>query len=249
MKMEYRTRIARRMVQWLTLVLLAGCAPTEVETIHEYYGKSLLPRPDRVLVYDFAVSANDVKLNSAIGARLANLVTGAQENEEQVKVGRAVAKALAESLVKELDQLGLPVEHASSGTMPTARTVMIHGQFLTIDEGNRLRRMVIGFGVGGTDLRTKVQVYQGMEAAPLLLQEFEANAESSKKPGMGPMVGVGAAATSAAGAAAVSSGVGVATEFDQTVEGDAKRTAKEVAKPLSQFFAGQGWISAEKVIK
>jgi len=63
------------------------------------------------------------------------------------------------------------------------------------------------------------------------------------------MVGVGAAATSAASAAAVSSGVGVATEFDQTVEGDAKRTAKEVAKPLSQFFAGQGWIPAEKVIK
>jgi len=44
-------------------------------------------------------------------------------------------------------------------------------------------------------------------------------------------------------------GVGVATEFDQTVEGDAKRTAKEVAKPLSQFFAGQGWISEDKVIK
>jgi len=66
--------------------------------------------------------------------------------------------------------------------------------------------MVIGFGVGGTDLRTKVQVYQGTEAAPLLLQEFEAKAESSKKPGMGPMVGVGAAATSAASAAAVSGG-------------------------------------------
>jgi len=98
-------------------------------------------------------------------------------------------------------------------------------------------------------LRTKVQVYQGTEAAPLLLQEFEAKAESSKKPGMGPMVGVGAAATSAASAAAVSGGVGIATEFDQTVEGDAKRTAKEVSKHLSRFFAGQGWIPEEKVIK
>ena len=251
MTMEYsnRTRIALRAVKWLTLVVLAGCAPTLVDTVQEYSGKSPLPMPDRVLVYDFAVSANDIKLNSAIGARLANLVAGAKENEEQVKVGRAVAKAFSETLVKELNQLGLPAEQASSGTMPTERTVIIHGQFLTIDEGNRLRRMVIGFGVGGTDLRTKVQVYQGTEAAPLLLQEFEAKAESSKKPGMGPMAGVGAAATSAASAAAVSGGVGVATEFDQTVEGDAKRTAKEVAKPLSRFFAGQGWIPAEKVIK
>src|SRR5438132_5495768 len=240
MKMEYRnrTRIAHRAVKWLMLVVLAGCAPTDVDTIQKYSGKSLLPRPDRVLVYDFAVSANDVKLNSAIGARLANLVTGAQENEEQVKLGRAVAKALSESLVKELDQLGLPVEQASSETMPTATTVIIHGQFLPIDEGNRLRRMVIGFGVGGTDLRTKVQVYQGTEAAPLLLEEFEANAESSKKPGMGPMVGVGDAATRAASAAAVSGDVGVASEFDQTVQGDANRTAKDVAKPTSQFLAG-----------
>src|SRR2546428_4103288 len=117
--------------------------------------------------------------------------------------------------------------------MPRARRVFTRGQFLTMDEANRLRRMVIGFGVGGTDLRTKVQVYQGTEAAPLLLQEFETKAESSKKPGMGPMVGVGAAATSAASAAAVSGGVGLATQFDQTLAGHAQRTAQEVAKPLS----------------
>jgi len=120
MNMEYnlKTRIVPRAVKWLTLVILAGCAPTNVDTVQEYSGKSPLARPDRVLVYDFAVSANDVKLNSAIGARLAHLTAGAQENEEQVKVGRAVAKALSESLVKELDQLGLPVEQASRGTMP-----------------------------------------------------------------------------------------------------------------------------------
>src|SRR5206468_12427561 len=101
--MEYinTMRIAHRAVKWLTLVVLAGCAPTLVDTVQDYSGKSPLPMPDRVLVYDFAVSATDVKLNSAIGARLANLLTGAKENEEQVKVGRAVAKVLSESLVKE----------------------------------------------------------------------------------------------------------------------------------------------------
>src|SRR5438094_9873611 len=127
MNMEYnnRSRIAHTAVKWLTLVILAECAPTNVDMVQEYSGRSPLPRPDGILVYHFAVSANDVKLNSAIGARLANLVTGAQENEEQVKVGRAVAKALSGSLVKELEQLGLPVEQASSETMPTATTVVI----------------------------------------------------------------------------------------------------------------------------
>ena len=50
--MEYinTMRIAHRAVKWLTLVVLAGCAPTLVDTVYEYSGKSPLPMPDRVLV-------------------------------------------------------------------------------------------------------------------------------------------------------------------------------------------------------
>src|SRR2546427_11686546 len=105
MNMEYnnRSRMAHRAMKWLTLAILAGCAPTNVDTVQEYSGKSLLPRPDRGLVYDFAVSANDVKLNSAIGERLANLVTRAEEHEEQVKGGGAVARAWSASLANEWD--------------------------------------------------------------------------------------------------------------------------------------------------
>src|SRR5437867_11934399 len=38
MTMEYinRTRIGHRVLTWLTLVVLAGCAPTLVDTIQEY---------------------------------------------------------------------------------------------------------------------------------------------------------------------------------------------------------------------
>src|SRR5437016_12135688 len=79
MTMEYinRTRSGHRVLTWLTLVVLAGCAPTLVDTVQEYSRKSPLRMTDRVLVYDFEVSANEIKFNSAIGARLANLVAGA----------------------------------------------------------------------------------------------------------------------------------------------------------------------------
>lgn len=56
-------------------------------------------------------------------------------------------------------------------------------------------------------------------------------------------------ATTAVTGAAVSAGVSGVGESNQTVEGEARRTAKEVAKPLSRFFVGQGWIPAEMVIK
>jgi hypothetical protein len=243
------SRPERKWAGWLAVFLLVGCAPTKVDTTGEYTGKEPLARPNRVLVYDFAVSPDDVSLNSAIGTKLANLVKGSPKNEEQLKVGRAVAKALSEGLVKEIQDLGLPAERATVVEPLVSKTLAIEGQFLSINEGNRLRRMVIGFGVGGTEVKTQVQVSLGTDSGRQLVQEFETAAQSSKKPGMGPMVGVGAAASTAGTAAAVSGGVGVATEFNQTVEGDAKRTAKEVAKTLSRFFFSQGWIPKEKVIQ
>jgi hypothetical protein len=56
------------------------------------------------------------------------------------------------------------------------------------------------------------------------------------------MVGVGAAAGRAATSAALSGGVGIASEMSQDVQGDAKHTATEIVKQLKKFFAQQGWI-------
>ena len=50
----------------------------------------------------------------------------------------------------------------------------------------------------------------------------------------------------AAQSAAVAGGVGVVSERSQTVEGDARNMAHEITKVLAQFFAGQGWITAEQ---
>lgn len=242
-------QIAARGVWWMVpFLLLAACAPTHVDTTREYGEKGTLPLPDLIIVQPFAFSPEQVSPNSAIGHRLSNLMTGVTMTEDQMKVGRSAANALADELVKAINELGLPAQRATPGPTIAQRPLTIEGQFLSIDEGNRIRRMAIGFGLGGTEVRTKVQVYKGT-APGVLLEEFETKAESSKKPGMGPMAGVGMAATGAASAAAVSGGVGAATEFNQTVEGDARRTAREIAKKLSHFFAGQGWIAPEKVLK
>src|SRR5690606_9731347 len=110
-------------------------------------------------------------------------------------------------------------------------------------------RLVIGFGAGGTSVKTQVHVSLGTASGPLQVAQFETMAESSKRPGVGPMAGVGAAATSAASAAAVSGVTGAAGELNREVAGGAERTAREIAKTLSRFFARQGWISEEMIIE
>jgi len=244
-----RSRMRMSSLAWLPVLVILGCAPTHVETMREYTGQTMLPKPDHVIVYDLAFSPEDVSPNSGIGAKLADFATGASMSDEQLKVGQAAANGFAEEMVKILREMGLRADRAKGSPMVTEKTLAIEGQFLSVDEGNRARRWVIGFGVGGSEVRAHIQTYYGKGATRLLLQEFETSAESSKKPGMGPMAGVGAAATTAATGAAVSAGVSGVGESNQTVEGEARRSAKEVAKPLSRFFVGQGWISEEMVLK
>jgi len=105
--------------------------------------------------------------------------------------------------------------------------------------------MVVGFGAGASEVRTLVQVYETTNEGRRLVEDFYTTVKSSRKPGMGPMGGVGAAAGRAATSVAVSAGVGLATERSQTVEGDAKHTADEIAKVLKKFFAEQGWVSPQ----
>lgn len=232
----------------VAIVAAAGCAKTTVGMIQEYNGKRPLPRPERVFVHDFSVLPEDVSVNSAIGARALHLITGDSTTEEQTVVGRTVARALSEELVLKLQRLGFPATRIVSAQLPPDRTLMIEGQFVTVDEGNRLRRIMIGFGAGGTEVRTQVQASLGTASGRLLLEEFVTDAESSKKPGMGPTVGVGGLVTGVAAAAVVSGGVGAATEMDQTAEGDARRTADEIAKTLSALFVRLGWIPKEYLI-
>jgi len=231
------------MVVALGLAGVAGCARTSVENVDVRSGG--LPRPQVIVVHDFGVSAGDVSLDSAIGARLIQMVGETPASEEQLKMGREVARIVTENLVKEIGKLGLPAVSVAAATPVAGPSLAIDGHFLTVDEGNRMRRMVVGFGAGASEVRTLVQVYEMTDEGRRLVEDFYTTVKSSRKPGMGPMIGVGAAAGRAVVSAAASTGAGVATELSQTVEGDAKHTADEIAKVLKKFFADQGWISPE----
>lgn len=75
-----------------------------------------------------------------------------------------------------------------------------------------------------------------------LVENFSTTVKSARTPGMGPMVGVGAAACVVA-SAVVSGSVGLATAHGQTVEADAQHTAAAITQELKTFFAEQDWIA------
>lgn len=224
---------------------LFGCARTSVENVQRMPAAPM-PRPQMIVVHDFAVSADQVALDSALGARLLQMAKGTPESEVQHKVGQEVTRMLTDKLVKEISKFGIPTVSAASATAVAGPSVSIEGHVLTIDEGNRMRRAVIGLGAGASEVRTLVQVYSISNEGRRLVEDFYTTVKSSRKPGMGPMAGVGAAAGRAAESAVISTGVGLATAHSQTVEGDAANAASTIAKELGKLFVQQGWILPDR---
>jgi len=220
--------------------LLAGCASTDVTPGSEYQGN--LPQPQQVLVYNFAVSPDEVQLNSGIGADLQNLVAKTPRTEQEQTIGWQVSDALASHLVSEIQALGLPAQRASGSPPAEGNTLVIKGQFVSIDEGNQTERVVIGLGLGRTDVRTLIQVHEYQNGSDIVIDQFGVSAESGHKPGMAETMGAGAAGNLAA-SAAVSTGVAVGSEtFSANVDADAARTAGKIAAHLKNYFVTQGWI-------
>ncbi|MBW1856012.1 MAG: DUF4410 domain-containing protein [Deltaproteobacteria bacterium] len=220
----------------LVLVILGGCATAKVDKTKKTTGP--LPRPDMVIVNDFAVTSAEVKLDQGVVSKAMRDSDSRSISEEEDKVGHMVASKLSEFLVEELREAGIEATRASSQVMPSSTTLMLTGQFITIDEGNQTARVWVGFAWGQTDLRTRIQVFQDVQ----LIAEAETVARSSLKPGMLTSLGIGGAASTVVPIVIGGVTTGVSEAFLAVVEKDAKRTAKEVAKEVKKAYQDRGWL-------
>jgi len=245
MKQKDLTRFA---ILILATAWIAGCASTDVTPGAQSSAKNL-PRPQRILVYNFAVSDNDIKENQGIVNRVINDANGTTAAQREGDIGRQAADALAENLVAGLQEMGFTVSRVTRGTTPANGELLVDGLFLNVDEGNRLRRLVVGFGSGGSSVDTQVDVYYGMRRNKLL--EFATHSDSGKLPGAAVSMGAGAAVSGGvtAGAAAATVASGGIKAYRTDTERMAARSGTEAVVHLSEYFAQQGWITPDQVKK
>jgi len=232
----------------MALTAMVGCA--RVSTEHVQKTTDRLDKPAVILVQDYQVSPDKVQLDSALSSRIKRAVKGTPKTEDQLKVEQEVSRTLTTTLVDEIRKLGIPAEPARMAAPVGGPTLSIEGQIMSVDEGNKAKRLVIGLGSGASEVRTLTQVYEVTSGdGHRLVEDFYTTTKSSRKPGFGPMAGLGAAAGLAASHAAAAGGVGLATALSQTVEADVKHSAKQIAKELAKLFVEQGWIAQEQADK
>ncbi len=246
-----RPGIKNSMLVIFVLTIAAGCAPTNVQ--QQTTTLTQLPRPDLIMVYDFAVSPDEVKLDTGLSAELMQKYAqhkGASPTAQEIKLGHKVAEAVADELVKKIRSYGLWAERGFGYPYGKGKVLMAKGQFVSIDQGNRTERVAVGLGAGRSDVQANVQVY---ELTPQGLKEVDTlrgTAKSGYKPGMAEMMGAGAIAGHLLMSTVVSGAVaGVSEMTSATVEADGKRLADKIAVDLGNFFVNQAWIPPDAVKK
>jgi hypothetical protein len=242
-------RSQERFFLLLAAVAFAGCAGASVSP-----GVNTQPasngRPSTIYVYPFAVNTQDVTLNQGFFQKTYRNLSASNQDQSQLDLGHQTASAMADEMVQQLQAMGFVATRIARGTQVSGENVLtVDGEFTDINQGNRLRRMVIGLGSGQSTLDAQVQVFQMASGNTQQIMNFSTEANSGKMPGAALTAPAGAAAGGTA--AAVSLGMNLAAGAGKTYTSAmsvmAQRSAKKAVAFMSQYFATQGWIPQSMV--
>lgn len=229
------------MVLCLTaLLLVAGCASTEFSS-RERLVTEKLQRPGKIVVYDFIANPADVPEYSSLTGQTAEKT--APPTAEQIKAGQLLGVSIATQLVQQINEMGLPVEKGSPKTKLRVNDIVLRGYLVSVSQGDTVKRVVVGFGYGGSELNTLVEGFQMTAKGLRKLGSGKVKATGNKTPG-----GALGAVTMIANANPAGLIVGGAVKGygeisgSSRVEGLAKSTAKEIAELLETRFKEEDWI-------
>jgi hypothetical protein len=212
---------------------------TKVKTIASYQGTTPLPKPEKILVYNFDVSPSAITMDDSPAARIHQRHLerkGLPDDSSPEVIAQRVQGAFSRTLVNELLKNGAPAEAVPPpGTAIPAHALVVRGDFTAIEQGDRGKRVMIGLGRGASDVQAHVIVSLTTDGPPIVLSECYLRSESGKKPGAAASLGWGSIAVAAA--------TGAASDEKATVEADASRMAKHVAKLMESIMTEQHWIA------
>ena len=200
-----------------------------------YIGANPLPKPEKILVYDFALDSTEVQVDKIQSLRPRHLI--AQDKSPGTVAASASRKFYLE-LVKQLEKTGIPVERVEAGTLPSAAAMVIQGSFTTLKEGNKTERDTFGMGAGGADLEAKVDVHLKTPTGAILLSQFQTDTKAAKN--------AGAALPVVAGLnPAVAVTKSTVTDRKKTLNSYATKTADATAKEIFKSMVAQGWVKTD----
>ena len=187
--MANRSALLRRILALACLLFLisagksdlSGQAPGEAAPGGQAPGAEV---PNVVYVADFELEKAQVETEQGLLPRpmgreglLGRLRSGRPEDPQKI------VDLMSSQLVQDLTEAGMVARRLISAEPLPKDGWLVRGVFVSVDEGNRLRRAVVGFGAGHTDLQVLVSVSNLRQGAPQPMYEIKSEEKSGKMPG------------------------------------------------------------------
>lgn len=149
-------------------------------------------------------------------------------NEMAVKL----VNLMSDSIVTDLAKAGYSATKLAPGQQMPSDGWLVRGVFTQVQEGNQLRRAVIGFGAGKTDLQVVTSINRLADGPPKPLYEVQTDATSGNGPGGAAMIVL----NPPAGAAMA---VVRCTLAGNDLNTNVKKTAKQIAVQIEEQIASK----------
>jgi hypothetical protein len=209
------------------VLALTGCASISIEPGRDVATERA---PKKIFVETFDTSVGDFRVDRD-GAELA-----AFKSNLQLMMSTGISYDLTKRLIPATAVDGHP-------HFPLQDAWVIKGEFVRVEQGSRLLRGAVGFGLGATKLVCRVRVYNLADAQPGPFLTFTTTGGSNAEPGA-----VTAFATDPL-TIAIEVVAGGAGNVAHGLSEDSARTAREITAELSDYLYKHGWIPEDKWVK
>jgi hypothetical protein len=161
----------------------AGAAATSPSSA----AATLVANPRPVVVHDFAFDVSELHtdqgLMSSRQGPAKRVLGGLRGEESPAQKAARLAGLLSETIAKELTDLKIPANRAARTAPLPAEGFVVGGEFVQVDEGNRLKRAVVGFGAGASEVLVQVAVYDLAQSRDQPILVYGTGSGSKPMPG------------------------------------------------------------------
>lgn len=213
---------------------MAGCGTAKIAARNEI-GVAPTAKPAMIYVADFELEAATIKSERGLLSMPGKLpgplgemplhLPGAPKDSQAL--AHELVDSMSTSIVKDLAKNGVMSRRLTPGQPVPTNGWLVRGVFTEVNQGNQLRRAMIGFGAGKTDLQVLVDFNDLTKGAPRPFYQVSTTADSGKAPGAAPTIILGPA--------------GAAARFviaGQDLNRNVKQTAAKIAAEATQRTTG-----------
>jgi hypothetical protein len=182
MKTRYRSQL-------IAIILAVLLGPAICVSGRRVFAQAIAPSAPKGPVYvrNFLFATQNLKPDEGLlGGRagpVGRLRKNLKPSEDPATKARQFVELLSNTIVRELNNAGITANRLEPGAFAPSAGLLVGGEFLEVDEGNRMRRAMVGFGAGSEEVKVQVEVYDLARDpnAPFLV--YGAGEEGRKGPG------------------------------------------------------------------